>query len=197
MVIIVIYADDFVIGFVNGWEAERFKEELKDRLKKFNLELHAEKTRLIEFGRYAEHNRAERGLGKPETFNFLGFTHICTWNVRNMFTVLRQTMRKRMQTKLKEITKELKRRMHDPIPEQGQWLRQVLLGHYQYYGVPQNSRQMSSFRHQVGIIWKRELGRRSQNGAITWERMRRLIIRWIPLHRICHPNPGQRIGVTT
>ncbi|RPH61384.1 MAG: group II intron reverse transcriptase/maturase, partial [Chloroflexi bacterium] len=144
-VIIVRYADDFVIGFQNGWEAERFQRELAERLKKFNLVLQTEKTRLIEFGRYAENNRAERGLGKPETFNFLGFTHICSWNTRNMFTVRRHTMRKRMQAKLKEVTKELKRRRHDPIPEQGQWLRQVLLGHYQYYGVPLNSRQMSNF----------------------------------------------------
>ncbi len=196
-VIIVRYADDFVIGFEYGREAERFKTELTSRLKKFNLELHTEKTRLIEFGRYAEHNRAERGLGKPETFNFLGFTHICTWNDRNMYVVLRQTMRKRMQTKLKEITKELKRRMHDPIPEQGQWLRQVLLGHYQYYGVPLNGRQLSNFRYQVEIHWQRVLSRRSQNGAVSWERMHRLTTHWIPLPRICHPHPGQRIGVTT
>jgi len=196
-VIIVRYADDFVVGFGKDWEAERFKEELTGRLKKFNLELHAEKTRLIEFGRFAEQDRAERGLGKPETFNFLGFTHICTRNNRNMYIMLRQTMRKRMQTKLKEVTKELKRRMHDPIPEQGQWLRQVLLGHYQYYGVPRNGRQMSNFRYQVENIWQRTLSKRSQNGEVTWERMRRLTTRWSPLPRICHPFPEQRIGVTT
>jgi RNA-directed DNA polymerase len=196
-VIIVRYADDFVIGFQHEWEAKRFKQELADRLKKFNLELQAEKTRLIEFGRYAEHNRAERGLGRPETFNFLGFTHICIWNYSGMYTVLRQTMRQRMRAKLKEIAKELKRRMHEPIPAQGQWLRQVVLGHYQYYGVPLNGRQMRSLRYQIEIIWKRVLSRRSQNGELTWERMRRLTRLWLPLPQICHPHPGQRIGVTT
>jgi group II intron reverse transcriptase/maturase len=195
-VIIVRYADDFVIGFGNEKDAERFKQELKDRLQKFNLELQAEKTRLIEFGRYAERSRTEQGLGKPETFNFLGFTHISTQNKHNMYVVLRQTMRKRMQTKLKEITRELKHKMHEPIPEQGQWLKQVLQGHYQYYGVPLNSRQMSNFRHQVVLIWKRTISKRSQKGEVTWERMLRLITRWIPAPRICHPYPGQRITVT-
>ena len=196
-VIIVRYADDFVIGFEKGREAYRFKEELKERLRKFNLELQTEKTRLIEFGRYAATNRAERGLGRPETFDFLGFTHICTWNYRNMYTVLRQTSRKRMRAKLKEVKTELRRRMHKPIPEQGTWLRQMLLGHYQYYGVPLNGRQLGNFRRQIENIWQRTLSRRSQKGEVTWERMRRLIDHWLPPPRICQPHPGQRIGVTT
>ena len=196
-VIVIRYADDVVVGLEKHWEAEKFQRELTERLEKFNLELHPEKTRLIEFGRYAEHNRAERGLGKPETFNFLGFTHSCSWNRRRSFTVRRQTMRKRMQAKLKSIGAELKRRMHKPVPEQGKWLKQVLLGHYQYYGVPMNGRQLRNFRDRVRWMWKRSLGRRSQNGAITWERLQRLEDIWLPKPRICHPYPGERIGVTT
>ena len=194
-VIVVRYADDFVVGFGSRREAERFQRELRARLKKFNLELHAGKTRLIEFGRYAETNRAERGLGKPETFNFLGFTHICTKNRQGNITVLRQTMRKRMWAKLKAIKVELKRRMHDPIPEQGHWLRSVLLGHYQYYGVPMNGPALSAFRYHVLGIWKQILGRRSQNGTVSWERMYRLESKWLPLPRICHPYPMKRLGV--
>ena len=196
-VIIVRYADDFVVGFEHRAEAERFQRELSERLRKFNLELHTDKTRLIEFGRYAEHNRAERGLGKPETFNFLGFTHICSWNRRKSFTVLRQTMRQRMRAKLKEIVVELKRRMHDPIPEQGRWLKTVILGHYRYYGVPMNGRALDEFRYHVLGIWKRVLKRRSQTGEVSWERMYRLQANWIPAPRIYQPYPGQRIGVTT
>ena len=196
-VIVVRYADDFVVGFEKRREAQRFQAELTERLQKFNLELHATKTRLIEFGRYAEHNRAEKGLGKPETFNFLGFTHICAWNRRGNFTVLRQTMRKRMQAKLKVIKLELRRRMHDAIPGQGQWLRSLLLGHYQYYGVPMNGRQLGNFRYQLLGLWRRALSRRSQTGQVTWERMYRLQAHWLPTPRICQPYPGQRIGVTT
>jgi RNA-directed DNA polymerase len=196
-VIVVRYADDFVVGFEHRGEALRFQRELTERLKKFNLELHAEKTRLIEFGRYAEHNRAERGAEKPETFNFLGFTHSCSWNRRKSYTVRRQTMRKCMQAKLKDIKVELKRRMHAPIPEQGQWLRSVLLGHYQYYGVPMNGRMLYNFRYQILGLWKQTLGRRSQTGNVTWERMYRLEAKWLPVPRICQPYPGERIGVTT
>jgi RNA-directed DNA polymerase len=196
-IIVVRYADDFVIGFAHRDDAERCWRELAQRLKKFNLELHPTKTRLLEFGRYAEHNRAERGLGKPETFNFLGFTHSCSWNRRHSFTVLRQTMRKRMWAKLKAIKQELRKRLHDSIPEQGQWLRSILLGHYQYYGVPMNGRALYAFRYHLCRVWKQALARRSQTGAVTWERMYRLMETWMPVPTICHPFPGERIGVTT
>ena len=194
-VIVVRYADDFVVGLAHRREAERFERDLSERLKRFGLELHADKTRLIEFGRYAVTNRAERREGKPETFNFLGFTHICTKNRRNSFTVLRQTERKRMRAKLREITEGLKRRMHKPIPEQGQWLRSVMEGHYQYYGVPMNGPALSEFRYHILGIWKRVLDRRSQTSRVTWERMYRLQRKWMPSTRIRHPYPWQRQGV--
>jgi RNA-directed DNA polymerase len=194
---VVRYADDFVIGFAHRDDAERCWRELAQRLKKFNLELHPTKTRLLEFGRYAEHNRAERGLGKPETFDFLGFTHSCSWNGRHSFAVLRQTMRKRMWAKLKAIKQELRYRLHESIPEQGRWLRSILLGHYPYYGVPMNGRALSAFRYHLRRVWKQALARRSQMGAVTWERMYRLSETWLPVPTISHPYPGQRIGVTT
>ena len=194
-VIVVRYADDFVVGLARRREAERFQRELTERLRKFNLELHADKTRLIEFGRYAVVDRAAHGEGKPETFNFLGFTHSCSKNSRNSFTVLRQTERKRMWAKLKEIKEDLKRRMHEPIPEQGKWLRTVMRGYYQYYGVPMNGPALNEFRYHVMRIWKRALSRRSQTGAVTWERMYRLQRKWIPYPRICHPYPSRRPSV--
>lgn len=166
-VIVVRYADDFVLGFAKYGEAQAFQRELSARLAKFNLALHAEKTRLIEFGRYAETNRAERGLGKPETFDFLGFTHICTWNRKGNYTVLRRTMRKRLNAKVKAVKSELRKRMHDPIAEQGKWLRGVVQGHYQYYGVPMNGRSLDTFRKRVLWVWKQTLSRRSQTGYIT------------------------------
>jgi hypothetical protein len=135
-VIVVRFADDFVVGFQYRDEAKRFLAELRERLGKFGLELHPEKTRLIEFGRFATRNRQKRGEGKPETFNFLGFTHICGKTRAGRFTVLRQTMRKKWQAKLKEVSVELRRRMHDPVPEQGAYLRSVVTGHARYYGVP-------------------------------------------------------------
>jgi RNA-directed DNA polymerase len=194
-VIVVRYADDFVMGFQHRHEAPQFRSELIERLKQFDLELNAQKTRLIEFGRYAAQNRARQGKGKPETFNFLGFTHICGKTRKGKFVVVRQTMRKRMQRKLKEIKLELKRKMHLPIPEQGKWLASVLRGHYQYYGVPFNSRTLGRFRHQVKCVWKRSLSRRSQKGYVNWERMERLARKWLPNSRICHPYPAQRLRV--
>ena len=196
-VILVRYADDFVVGFEHRYEAERFRDNLTERMQKFNLELHGEKTRLIEFGRYAETNRARRGLGKPETFNFLGFTHICSWDRHGRFCVLRQTMTKRMGAKLKAIQIELKKRMHQPIPEQGQWLLLVLRGHYQYYGVPRNYEALRTFRYHLTLLWKRALERRSQRSEILWERMNRLASKYLPNPRICHPYPDQRLHVTT
>jgi RNA-directed DNA polymerase len=195
--IIVRYADDIVVGFEHRAEAERFKEELAERLKKFNLELQGEKTRLIEFGRCAAKNRAGRGEGKPEAFNFLGFTHICGKKRKGQFCVLRQTMKKRMRAKLKALNIEMKRRMHTPIPEQGQWLRSVLMGHYQYYGVPRNYPAMGAFRQEVVQQWRRSLERRSQKGHISWERMSRLTHKWLPYPHICQPYPEQRLHVTT
>lgn len=197
-VIVVRFADDIVVGFQVRSDAERFWAELTERFRKFQLELHPEKTRLLEFGPFAVENRKKRGEGKPETFNFLGFTHICgTKRSNGRFTVLRQTMRKRLQAKLSEVKTELRRRMHHPIPEVGQWLRSVVGGHIRYYGVPMNSPALLIFRFQVGWLWHRALSRRSQNGRVPWDRMRRLIARWLPPARVSHPYPLRRLGVVT
>ena len=196
--IVVRFADDIVLGFQERSDAERFLKELAERMRKFGLELHPEKTRLIEFGPYAAANRRRRGQGKPETFDFLGFTHICGKKRSNgMFTVLRQTIRKRVQAKLSEVKAELKRRMHAPIPEVGQWLRAVVEGHIRYYGVPMNGPALLLFRFRVGWLWYRALSRRSQNGRLTWDRMLRLLDRWLPPVRIHHPYPLRRLGVIT
>jgi group II intron reverse transcriptase/maturase len=197
-VIVVRFADDIVLGFQVKADAERFWAELTERFAKFRLELHPEKTRLLEFGPLAAENRRRRGLGKPETFDFLGFTHICGKRRSNgRFTVLRQTIRKRLQAKLSAVKAELKRRMHDPIPEVGRWLRAVVGGHVRYYGVPMNGPALHLFRFQVGRLWHRALSRRSQNGRVLWARMRRLIARWLPPARVCHPYPLRRLGVIT
>src|SRR6201981_1680475 len=196
--IIVRFADDIVVGFQTKADAVRFWAELIERMRKFSLELHPEKTRLLEFGPFAAENRKKRGEGKPETFNFLGFTHICGQKRGNgRFTVLRQTIRKRLQAKLSEVKAELKRRMHDPIPEVGQWLRSVVSGHIRYYGVPTNRAALYTFRFQVGRLWHRTLLRRSQEARVLWDRMRRLIDRWLPPARTCHPYPLRRMGVIT
>jgi RNA-directed DNA polymerase len=197
-VIVVRYADDIVVGFNSKADAEQFRAELTERMRKFNLELHPEKTRLLEFGPFAIDQRQWRGEGKPETFNFLGFTHICVKKRSNgRFTVLRQTIRKRLQTKLNEVKAELQRRMHEPIPEQGKWLQAVVRGHIQYYGVPLNQHALWIFRFQVGGLCHRALSRRSQNGRVLWDRMRRLITRWLPAPLVCHPYPLRRMGVIT
>jgi RNA-directed DNA polymerase len=162
------------------------------------LELHPDKTRLIEFGPWAALNRRKRGLGKPETFNFLGFTHICAKKRdRKNFTVLRQTMRKRLTAKLAEVKAELKRRMHDPVPEVGRWLRSVVEGHFRYYAVPMNDRALKAFRFQVVWHWYCALCRRSQRGRVTWERTYRLVDHYLPRVRIYHPYPLRRLGVVT
>ena len=195
-VIVVRFADDGVVGFQRKSDAEQFRTELSERMRKFHLELHPEKTRLLEFGPFAIQNRQRRGKGKPETFNFLGFTHMCGKKRSNgRFTVLRHTIRKRMQTKLNEVKAELQRRMHEPIPAQGKWLRTVVGGHTRYYGVPMNGPALSTFRRQVGWRWHRVLSRRSQKSRVTWDRMLRLIKRWLPPPRICHPYPLRRLGV--
>jgi len=196
--IVVRFADDIVLGFQVKSDAERFWAELTERFRKFALELHPEKTRLLEFGPFADTNRKRRGEGKPETFNFLGFTHICGKKRSNgMFTVVRQTMRKRLQAKLNAVKTELRRRMHHPIPDMGQWRRSVVSGHIRYYGVPMNAPALHIFRFQIGWLWHRALSRRSQNGRIHWDRMRRLINRWLPPVRIFHDYPLRRMGVVT
>ncbi len=196
--IVVRFADDVVVGFQWESDARRFWGELTERFRKFALELHPDKTRLVESGPLAAGNRKKRGEGKPETFNFLGFTHICGRKRSNgMLTVLRQTVRKRLQAKLNEVRIELQRRMHAPIPEAGQWLRAVVGGHSRYYGVPRNLPALHLFRFQAGWLWQRALSRRSQNGRVPWDRMRRLIDRWLPPARVHHDYPLRRLGVVT
>ena len=196
-VIVVRYGDDIIVGFQHRADAERFLAELRERFTKFSLELHPEKTRLLEFGPYAAEHRRRAGQGKPETFDFLGFTHICGKKRNGRFTVVRQTIRKRLQAKLGEVKAELRRRLHDPIPKVGAWLRSVILGHLRYYGVPMNGPALCTFCFQVGWLWHRALARRSQTGFVSWERMRRLIKRWLPPPRITHPYPLRRLGVVT
>jgi RNA-directed DNA polymerase len=196
-VIFVRFADDFVAGFEHRHEAEQFLTELRERFARFGLQLHADKTRIVEFGRYAEPNRRKRGEGKPETFNFLGFTHSCGKTRKGHFTVLRQTMRQRWQAKLQALKVELRRRMHAPIREQGAYLRSVLLGHFRYYGVPMNGPALCAFRKAVGYLWRTVLRRRSQGNHLPWRRMRRYIARWFPPARVCHPYPLVRLGVFT
>lgn len=197
-VIVVRFADDIVLGFQVRSDAERFRTELVDRCRRFHLEVHPEKTRLLEFGPYAADNRRRRGLRKPETFDFLGFTHICGKKRSNgRFTVLRQTIRKRLLAKLQAVKAELRRRMHRPIREQGAWLRSVVGGHVRYYGVPMNTRALCTFRFQVGWLWMRTLRRRGQRHRLTWTRMQWHINRWLPPARVCHPYPLRRLGVIT
>ena len=195
-VIFVRYADDFVAGFEHRYEAERCLAELRERFAKFGLELHADKTRIVEFGRYAERDRRNRGDGKPGTFNFLGFTHSCGKTRKGHFTVLRQTMRQRWQAKLRALKVELRRRMHMPITEQGSYLRSVLLGHFRYYGVPLNGPALGAFRKAVGFLWRTVLRRRGQS-HLSWHRMQRLLTRWLPPAHVCHPYPFRRFGVLT
>jgi group II intron reverse transcriptase/maturase len=196
-VVVVRFADDFVVGFEHRHEAERFLAELRERFGKFGLELHPDKTRLIEFGRYAGRDRRRRGERKPESFNFLGFTHSCSKTRSGKYTVLRQTMRTRWQAKLKEIKYELRRRMHLPVPEQGAYLRSVVGGHFRYYGVPMNRPALGAFLMAVGRLWCHTLRRRSQRHRVNWQRMKRLMHRWLPSPRICHPYPFVRLGVPT
>jgi group II intron reverse transcriptase/maturase len=197
-IIVVRYADDIVVGFQSEADAERFWAELVERLREFRLELHPEKTRLLEFGPFAAEDRKRRGEGKPETFNFLGFTHICgKTRSGGRYTVLRQTIRKRMRAKLSAVKIELKRRLHDPVPEVGAWLRLVVGGHIRYHGVPTNERALRGFRYHVGRLWHRALSRRSQTGRVSRDRMWRLIDRWLPPARLCHPYPLRRLGVIT
>jgi RNA-directed DNA polymerase len=196
-VIVVRYADDFVVGFQHRRDAEACVTALRERLAQFGLTLHSDKTRLLEFGRYAAAERAARGDGKPPTFNFLGFTHSCAKTRKGGFTVLRQTMRQRWQAKLRAVKAELQRRRHHAIPEQGAYLRAVLVGHVRYYGVPMNGPALGAFRGALARLWYRSLGRRSQRGRILAARMKRYVARWLPVARVCHPYPLVRFGVIT
>lgn len=194
-VIITRFADDFIVGFQHRTDAERFLRELQERLKKFSLELHPEKTHLIEFGRFAADNRRKAGLGAPETFNFLGFMHVCGTTKNGKFQVVRRTMQKRMTAKLHELKSELQQRRHNPIPEQGQWLRSVVRGYFAYYGVPGNEMRLRSFRDQVKRLWLRALRRRGQRDKMNWTRMGRLENQWLPPVRWHHPYPEKRFNV--
>jgi RNA-directed DNA polymerase len=194
--IVVRYADDTIVGFQHRQDAERFQIDLKERLAKFALSLHPEKTRLIEFGRYAAGRRAERGQGKPETFDFLGLTHYCSTRKDGAgFQLGRKTQRKRLKAKLREIKETLRRHRHTPIDEQGRWLGAMMKGHFAYFAVPTNTYLLSAFRYHTSIIWFRSLRRRSQRHRLTWERMVRLIKRFLPSPRVLHPWPNLRFNV--
>jgi RNA-directed DNA polymerase len=193
--IIVRYADDIVVGFEHEADARRFLDVMRTRLAEFSLSLHPEKTRLIEFGRHATVKRARRGLSKPETFDFLGFTFICGENRQGKFLLCRKTRRDRLRAKLREIKEELRRRLHRPIPEQGAWLKQVVSGYYAYHAVPTNGRVLQAFRHHVEVLWYRTLKRRSQRDKITWERIRKLADKWLPKPKTLHPWPSDRFAV--
>jgi group II intron reverse transcriptase/maturase len=193
--IIVRYADDFIVGFEHEADARRFLEEMRERLGKYALSLHPEKTRLIEFGRLAADSRKRHGLGKPETFNFLGFTFICGKSRRGNFLVQRKSRRDRMRAKLQAIKQEMRRRMHEPIPELGKWLKQVVAGYFRYHAVPTNSGALTLFRNEIIKRWRSILGRRSQKGNLTWVRITKLANHWLPQPRILHPWPNQRFAV--
>src|SRR4030081_1569733 len=194
--IIVRYADDFIVGFQHERDARCFLDEMRERLGKYALSLHPEKTRLIEFGRFAAERRKRRGLGKPETFNFLGFTFICGRTRAGKFQIKRKTRRDRMHAKLKMIKAELWRRMHPPTPKQGQWLRSVVRGYFNYHAVPTNAHALHVFRHHVTDLWRRTLRRRSQKDRFTWARMTHLVDAWLPKPIILHPWPSDRFAVT-
>jgi RNA-directed DNA polymerase len=194
--IIVRYADDFIVGFQHESDAQRFLNEMRERLREFALSLHPEKTRLIEFGRFAVERRKRSGLGKPNTFNFLGFTFICGETRAGKFQIKRKTRADRMRAKLKEIKQEMRRRMHQPIPQQGKWLGRVVRGYFNYHAVPTNAHALAVFRHHVTDLWRRTLRRRSQKDRITWERMTKLMDAWLPKPIILHPWPSDRFAVT-
>jgi RNA-directed DNA polymerase len=194
--IIVRYADDFIVGFQHESDARRFLEEMRERLGEFALSLHPEKTRLIEFGRFAAERRKRRGLGKPETFEFLGFTFICGKTCSGKFQIKRKSRGDRMRAKLREIKEQLKRRMHQPIPEQGRWLSVVVAGYFAYHAVPTNARTVDAFRHHVLDLWRRTLQRRSQKDQTMWARMTKLADAWVPRPLIRHPWPSDRFAAT-
>jgi group II intron reverse transcriptase/maturase len=193
--IIVRYADDIVVGFEHESDARRFWDAMRERLQKFSLSLHPDKTRLVEFGRFAADRRKRRGLGKPETFNFLGLTFIAGKSLRGRFLLKRRSRRDRMKAKIKEVAGELRQRMHQSIPEQGKWLKQVVTGYFGYHAVPTNAAALVTFRDEIIARWRWVLHRRSQKSALTWTRMKKLADDWLPKPRILHPWPDQRFAV--
>jgi len=194
-VIIVRFADDFVVGFQRAETAREYWQQLSERLAKFGLELNAEKTRLIEFGRYAARDRKRRGQKRPDTFAFLGFRHICGRDRKGRFQVRRKTLGKKLRKSLKKLRRELRRRRHDPIPEQGKWIRSVIQGFLNYYAVPGNSDVCNSYRTAVNRFWRRSLQRRSQKNRMSWERFSRYVKRWIPSVEILHLLPYYRLSL--
>lgn len=194
-VVVVRYADDIVMGFEHRADAERCLAAWQARLAEFGLRLHPDKTRLLEFGRHAAANRRQRGEGKPGTFDFLGFTHYCGQFRTGRFLVRRQTMRTRLRRKLQAVKAELRRRRHDPLPDQGQWVRRVVVGHFNYFAVPGNQASLAHFRTAVTRLWHRALRRRGQRRPLTWDRLGRVVERWLPRVRIVHPYPEVRFAV--
>lgn len=196
--IIVRWADDFVMGFEHKSQAENFLKELKGRMQKFKLELHPEKTQILEFGPYAIRNRKKRNQSKPETFSFLGFTHVVGVKRSNqMYTVLRRTIRKKMRAKFKEIKQDLRQRMSHPVEDQGKWLKSIIEGHNRYYGVPNNQVAMNVFRFVVAQLWWKTLRRRGNCRKMTWQKMQPIVDRWLPRAKLHHPYPLRRMGVIT
>jgi len=197
-VIMIRYADDFVMGFQYRYKAEQFMQDLRIRLQKFGLTLHPDKTRLIEFGRFAAENRRQKGKNKSETFDFLGFTHICSQTKKTgRFTIIRKTIKKRIRAKLKEIGVNLKRRRHEPIAVLGKWLRSVVQGYFNYYAVPGNIFSLGEFRTQINRIWFKALKRRSQRYKLNWVRFNKIVEQWIPHVQILHPYPEERFYANT
>jgi RNA-directed DNA polymerase len=196
-VTIVRYADDFVVCFQYAHDAKQFQAELAERLRRFALHLHPEKTRLIQFGRFAAERRAGKGLGKPETFTFLGLRHVCARTRAGKFLLKRNTEAKRLSAKLRAVKGELRRRMHLPIIQQGAWLRAVVTGYFNYHAVPTNLFALECFRTQVARLWWRSLRRRSQRHCLPWKRMNKIVTRWLPKARIVHPWPEERFDVMT
>ncbi len=193
--IVLRYADDIIVGFEYEADARQFWDAMRKRFEQFALELHGDKTRLLEFGRFAAERRQRRGLGKPETFTFLGFIHICGKSRRGAFQLQRKTRGDRMRTTLQEIKAQLRARMHDAIPAQGRWLKAVVTGYFAYHAVPTNSRALGAFRYHGTNLWRRTLRRRSQKDGLTWERMAKIAAEWLPRPRILHPWPAQRFAV--
>jgi RNA-directed DNA polymerase len=196
-VIVIRYADDTIVGFQYEGEARTFLSALQDRLRQFGLTENPQKTRLIEFGRFAELRRQRRGLGRPETFDFLGFTHCCSKTRQGYFKILRLTMKKRIRATLAAIRVKLKRKLHDPVAQVGHWLKRVVQGYFNYHAVPDNLRRLQGFRDEVCRAWLQSLRRRSQRHRMTWVRFQRLIDRYVPRCRQQHPYPSQRNRVTT
>lgn len=193
--IIVRYADDVVVGFEHEADAKRFWDAMRERFERFDLELHGEKTRLLEFGRHAAERRKQRSLGKPKTFAFLGFVFICGKSRRGAFLLLRKTRGDRMRARLQDIKATLRKRMHDSIADQGRWLKSVITGYFAYHAVPTNVRALGAFRHHVIDLWRRTLRQRSQKDGMTWEHMKRIADAWLPAPKILHPWPQQRFAV--